>query len=373
MPSPRRIAALGFVVACLITAAAALTWRWPAKEAVDSVHPHRVVRILDPTGYVPSADLPRFDHYLSLIRDETSIDLRLVFARPPQGTDISAAAIEAVEQLGVGRDTGVQRGLLLYFDLTAHRLKAEVGYGLEAYFPDAYVAFLVDRHAPLFFAAGDRSLGLRQLLRLLHARIRDATLGGDFDPSPFGLTSAVALSGGGGANSDLRNSTHAALPIAAQPRAISAGTSPAETYANYLKLLSAPDWDPGSDVFTDESRQYLRQFALSRAYRDLILQGEFGKSWQVALRGDLALLVFTGTPFASPHFFVRQGNVWRLDLVAEIRNTKERVGGPLTWSYEGTNDRYTSTFSDMIVVVYGYRRMANGDNRSLPTAMPAHR
>jgi uncharacterized protein len=126
-------------------------------------------------------------------------------------------------------------------------------------------------------------------------------------------------------------------------------------------------------LFTEGSREYLKQFPLSRAFRDHILMGEYGKKFKLDVRGDRALLYFTSTPFASPHLFHRQGDVWRLDLLAELRNTKERVGGPLTWSYEGTDDPYTLAFADRFAFVSGYRRIVEGDNRPIPTRAEGRR
>lgn len=325
-------------------------------------------RVLDPTGFIPPPDVPRFDDYLGYMRRESNIDIWLVLDQVPKDSTIESTAVSLVEKLGVGRVTKSQKGLLLFLDLPSRRLKVEVGYGLETYFPDAYISFLVERHAPLLFSSEDRSGALRQLLRLIQARIRDAALGGDFDPTPYQQTALGHLSGGAGATSDLTNTTRANLPSVSNERRFAAGPTPEKTYAAYLELLATDGWDPEADLFTAESRQYLRQFSLTRGYRDFILLGEYGKAWRLDTRGDRALLYFTGTPFASPHFFVKEGDVWRMDLAAEVRNTKERVGGALTWSYEGVDDPYTTTFSDLIIGVRGYRRISAGDNRPLPTA-----
>jgi len=74
---------------------------------------------------------------------------------------------------------------------------------------------------------------------------------------------------------------------------------------------------------------------------------------------------FTGTPFVSPHFFVRQDGRWRMDLATEVRNTHEHVGGEYTWAYYGQGDRYTQTFGDLLTTIKGYRRIRDGDNRAL--------
>jgi len=352
---------------CAVACAIAFLWSCRAAPVEEKREPVSRTLIIDPSGFLPAADLPRFDEYLTAIHDESDVDIRMAFDRPPAGKDLNAAALELVERLGVGGRTHAQRGLLLYFDIAARRLKVEVGYGLEAYFPDSYIAFLVERHAPLFFEAGDRSVGLRLLLRLLQARIRDAVLGGDFDPTPY-RQSAAHLSGGAGSTSDLNDRSRATLSRSAPPTHL-AGATPNDTCVAYLDLMSAADWEPGSDVFTADSRVYLKSFPMSRAYRDFIVMGEYGKSSKVEARGDYALLYFTGTPLVTPHFFIRQGGVWRLDIVSEVRDTKEYVGGPFTWSFEGRGDAYSTTFADLLTEVEGYRRIAPGDNRPLPTSV----
>ena len=92
---------------------------------------------------------------------------------------------------------------------------------------------------------------------------------------------------------------------------------------------------------------------------------EYGKRFKIVERGDLAILYFTGTPFVSPHFFIRENARWRMDMVAEVRNTHEHVGGVFTWGYYGKGDAYTMAFSDLLADMNGYRRFKQGDNRPL--------
>lgn len=370
----QRLAAIAIVAAGVVAVALILHAQFCPQPALRAESVAASNGVLDPTGYIDAADRPRFEHYLQWIRDESDIDIRLVFDRPPAGTTTDEAALALLERLGVGRGTNGQRGLLLYFDLAARRLKVEVGYGLESHFPDAFVAWLVGRHAPLFFDSDNRSLGLRQLLRLLQTRMREAALGGAFDPRVLQAGSTGPLAGGAGAGTDLRDVARAAVPVSGAAQAHAAGATPAATFAAYLRLMAGTGWAPDADLFTEETRGYLMRFPMSAAYRDHILLEAYGRRWTIDTRGDLALLVFTDTPFASPYFLVRQGGVWRIDLMAAIRNTKERVGGPLTWSYEGSDDDpYTRTFGDRITVVQGYRRIADGDNRPLPMRAAAAR
>ena len=85
---------------------------------------------------------------------------------------------------------------------------------------------------------------------------------------------------------------------------------------------------------------------MSRAYNDYILLGEYGQAYAVTERGDLALLAFTTTPLVSPHFFRRTPAGWQMDIDAEIRNTREYVGGPYSWGIRPSGDDFARTFAD---------------------------
>jgi len=209
------------------------------------------------------------------------------------------------------------------------------------------------------------------MLRLLQHRIREAVLGGEFDPRVLqALRSTQHFSGGAGVSATMapaapsRADTQTPSPAAWSPAA--ADASPEQTYFNYLRLLADSQWNPDADVFTAQSRAYLRQLPLSPAYRQFILLGEYGKRYRIEERGDRALLFFTDTPFVSPHFLVREDGLWRIDIAAEVSNTVEHVGGAYTWAYRGAGDVYSERFGDLLVNLQGYRRFRAGDNRALP-------
>ena len=360
-----RFRAALLLAALLAAVLAAAMW----KSGVFVGSPSRQAPVLDRAGLIPPQDLPRFNEYIGGILRESGVDVRLVLLRGLAGKPIETVTTELMDQLKIGGRAGQERGLLLLYDMGGKRMRVEVGYGLEGWFPDSFVHYLVEDHARMFFSSGDVSLGLRLMLRLVQHRIREAVLGNDFDPRVLPLVQSLAhYSGGAGANATIGLGDHAGdAPAAApaDPVATSSGNSPTQTYYRYLEWLSR--WPPNAqvDLFTPGSRGFLSSLKLSRAYAEFILMGEYGKRFQVVERDDLALLYFTGTPFVSPHFFVRQDGRWRMDLVAEVRDTRERVGGEYTWDYRGKDDSYTRTFGDLLTTLNGVRRFRDGDNRPL--------
>ena len=325
--------------------------------------------VLDRAGVIPPQDLPRFEQYMGWILRESGVDVRFVFLPDTGGNSIEMLATDLMDQLQIGGRVGQERGVLLLYDMQGQRLKVEVGYGLEAWFPDAFVNYLVEDHARMFFSSGDISLGLRLMLRLLQHRIREAVMGNDFDPRALDKVRPLThLSGGAGVSAavgigDAANSAPTVAP--ADLMAFPAGDSPTDAYYRYLDWLSHWPLSPQVDLLTPDSRNYLASMRISPAYAEFILLGEYGKRFKVVEREDLALLYFTNTPFVSPHFFLRQDGRWRMNLAAEVRNTHEHVGGEYTWAYYGAGDGYAQTFGDLLITLKGYRRIRGGDNRAL--------
>ena len=133
------------------------------------------------------------------------------------------------------------------------------------------------------------------------------------------------LSGGAGVSKKVGlgdGAADAPKVIPVDPLAFPAGDSPTDAYNTYLEWLS--HWPLSSQVnlLTPGSRNYIASLHMSPAYAEFILLAEYGKSFEVVERDDLALLYFTGTPFISPHFFVKQDGRWRMDMEAEVRNTR---------------------------------------------------
>jgi hypothetical protein len=145
-----------------------------------------------------------------------------------------------------------------------------------------------------------------------------------------------------------------------------------DAYRAYQQWLALEENVARVPLFTQQSQSYLAGLPLTRGYKAGWLAMEYGKAYAVDQRGDLAMLYYTGTPFASPHFFRRSTDGWQLDVLGELHNTLEAIGGWYSWILLESGDEYASAFADRWQPFddagFGeYFRVAGGDNRRLMT------
>lgn len=366
----RGSAVLGVVLAASALAVSSiLLHRSPEQRS-----PEKRQHVHDETGLM--TDMPGWEALLGAIFDESGIDLRFFFVNDLAGETLEAAALQRMQALKIGGQTASERGALFLYDTAGQRLRIEVGYGLEEYFPDAFLHYLMTDHVRAVFAGGDPSVGLAWTLEMLHHRIRSEILGNRFDPRVLRLLrTRRPLSGGAGASAAIPRGHGPAQFL--QPRLagptrerFAAPATPEQAYQRYLDWLALGHFDPDVEIFTPESRRFLSGFPMTRAYFDWLLFQQYGKAYAVEQRGDLALLYFTDDPLLAPRLLRWNGRRWQLDLVAAVRNQRKFVGGPFTWDYVGRDDDFSRVFADKVVEIDGFGRIAAGDNRRLPTSRP---
>lgn len=329
--------------------------------------------IYDEAGILPQYDVKKFEEYLNWVFEESDIDIRFVFIKNTADKTIEEIAVEKIQALRIGGENREERGLLLLYDLDGKRLRIEVGYGLEYYFPDSFVGYLVHDHTRDFFSSGDLTTGLRLLIRLLQHRIREEVLGKNFDPRVIEIIRHGGyLSGGAGVTSVMPEIVKTKLrrPILSDEkirRSYSAQPTPKAAYEKYLEWLAAQNFYPKIGLFTIDTQKHLASFPMTRAYFHYILIQEYGRKYKIAEKNNLAILYFVDDPLVCPHFFIKTPEGWRMDMAAEVNNIRSRVGGIYIWDYRGRNDIYTKNFIDKFVNIKNYIRIVDGDNRELPT------
>lgn len=333
-------------------------------------------RVRDEAGYLDRLSRWQFERMVHAILDESGADIRLEFVDDVPEGQLHRYSLERMRSLGVGRMVD-RRGMLLVYDVRGKHLRIEVGPQLEGLFPDGFVGYLMREHAASFFESKDPVLGLRLTLVMIHNRLRVAALGMDYDPAVVSfITDSVRLAAGGGATAAAgdgvasrgflrrRSTAGERARFGPQPTVMLA-------YQRYLEWLREAGNQVDIELFTPDTRTYLRQQAMTRAYNDGILLDESGQSFRIEERGPRALLYFTSTPLVSPHYFRQTPAGWQMDIQAEVYNTVNYGG--LEWTYFLTHseDDFSYAFADMMDDYgRGMLRIRDGDNRPLPMHSP---
>lgn len=313
------------------------------------------------------------------MRTESGVDIRFVFVHSVREGTLNDFAVREARALGIGRDLD-RHGVLFAYDVGAQQLRIEVGPTLQDIFTDRFVGYLMREHVRSFFAAGNPTLGLRLTIRILHARLRRAALGEHYNPraAEF-IEDRGRLANGGGATADgMRDSARSAgfLNRLATPEAralFRPQPTVEQTYRLYLEWLRRGRGETDLPLFTPAGQQYLSQFAITPAFAEYILFLEYGLTYTILTHDSLALLYFTGDPLVTPHFFRKTAAGWQWDVVAEVRDTREYVGGSWTWTLLLRDDDFTNTFAHRYVRIGPSFRMAGGDNRPIPVSGAAVR
>ncbi|MEA2325215.1 MAG: uncharacterized protein QOE68_174 [Thermoanaerobaculia bacterium] len=352
----------------------------------DSVAAEPVHRVMDEVGFLNAFDEKGLDDYLQGIDVESGVDVRFIFARDVGG-NLESFALKRARALGLGREMN-RRSLLFVYDVAGKRMRLEVGPGMEGMFPDGFVGFLMREQTAALFATDDRQKALVSTVRVVSHRLREAALGGTYNPRAVAfITNPVRLAAGAGATVRVPLGNHTRTfgeRIATDEERAYFAPQPtvAGVFGRYMEWLRVGHYEPDVPMFTPQTQLLFRSLHIARPFADLILYSEYGHKYEIVERGDLAILFFTTTPLVSSHLFRRDSAGWRLDVAAEVQDTREFVGGPYTWGMVMMQDDYTRAFSDLyedfgVLLIpkrFNYRptptrvlRAARGDNRPLPT------
>lgn len=369
-----------FVSLIIVTGA----WLWIRhfENALSASNQRIEARFIDKAELFTPAFITQMNYDLHYEHNELGIDIQyLIIPSLPPGKTMEEFSVDEARTMGVGASTN-GRGVLCIYDVKTQRLRIEVGPRLEGVMPDAFVSYLELENTHAYAGARELGLGLRLTEHLILFRLREAELGMAYDPRPAklirnrrllaegaGATESLAASAPGSGTINRLATPAVAAQFVAQP-------SVDQTWELYLAWLQLPYEYVNVPLFTEDTRTFLEHEPMSSAYRDSILMGEYGKAYRVYVSGDLAMLVFTHTPFDSPYYFRRNKDGWEMDIAGAIRNSENLVGGPYTWIWRDGHDAYSRAFRSYVIIgarylttgnrIVSLPRIQGGDNRTLP-------
>ena len=144
----RRFAALLLLLACALAQAQQLA----PIPALDSP-------VIDTTGTLDAATKQALEAQALALQQRKGSQLQVLMVPTVQPEDIAQYAVRAFEQWKLGRK-GVDDGVLLVVAKDDHRVRIEVGYGLEGAIPDATSERVIQEYLVPKFRADDYAGGI---------------------------------------------------------------------------------------------------------------------------------------------------------------------------------------------------------------------
>jgi hypothetical protein len=315
----------------------------------------------------------RTERWLQSLHKESGVDLRVMLLRESPEESIEAFATRKMRELAVGH-TVDGRGLLFVYDMSRARLRVEVGAGLEHIVTDAFAGYLMRENAAAFFEdpSRNREIGLRTTFYMVNRRIREAAIGNGADQRAFALiTNPARIAAGAGVTAPMAvgegQERRRGLTYPEDLVRFSEQPTVADAHHRHLDWLQDAQFQTRVPLLTPASQAFFdRHPALTRAFADYLLIGRYGQQFVIHERGDLAMLVFTSTPFTSPLFFRRTPKGWQMDAAAEVANSVEWIGYRYTWTMKDSGDDFSGAFADLRIKTGLAIRIKGGDNRPLP-------
>ena len=244
-----------------------------APSAYTTAEP--VHRVIDEVGFLDAFDEKFLDDYLHGIDVESGVDIRFIFARDAGG-NLESFALKRARSLGLGRDLN-RRSLLFVYDVAGKRMRVEVGPNMEGMFPDGFVGFLVREQTAALFAADDRHLAIKSTLNVVSYRLREAALGGTYNPRAVAyITNPVRLAAGAGATVSAPLGNHrrpVGERIATDEERAYFAPQPtvAGTFGRYLEWLRVGHFEPDVPMYTPQTQLLFREYRRARPFADFVL------------------------------------------------------------------------------------------------------
>jgi uncharacterized protein len=358
--NPRRVWVLLAIGTLLIG------WRLLAAQGILEWNP----RLHDKIKALTVDDRRKFNAVLGWLYGENGVDAHVELLPSIGHEPIEQYSLRRMRELRIGGKSA-RRGLLLVYDKSSGRSRIEVGPDLEGILTDAFVGHINRDNLGQYISADNTRDGLYATLFMILDRLREAALGNDFDPRVLGLVAdsrRLALGAGQTTRVGADNALSSRPATAEEKAYFSPQPTVQAAFEKFHEWLAYGGEPHDVPLFTSTSSEWFDESPDSKAMNEMVLMQEYGRAYRIDERGKVAMLFFTDSPFAQPHFFRKSKQGWQLDLIGELLNTRNTIGGGYSWTlWEGGGD-FFRVFKDRFIEYNGGMRVAGGDNRMLPTS-----
>lgn len=296
--------------------------------------------VVDHAGLFDADQTRRLALFHGLLLEDYDIDYRVLTL--DRADDINAYAVRAFAQERVGQASSRGYGLLLVLENGGQRVRLEVGFGLEGFFPDAFVAYIEHRQMLPFFAAQRVSDGILATTEMIIDRAQRHALGET-------RATEVWRAGSGGAGATARLGQHPPPEARSGATELPAGQTPEQTLQQYFTAMSNRNSDPALPIYSPESQAMLRDGLMTPAQMDNLVQ-TYRRCQPQPARFDAARrLAVIRYPIrqrrCAPWFFTHSDGAWQLDLT--MMRQAVRFGRDNSWHFaRGVRHPYEFAFDD---------------------------
>ncbi len=146
----KKTLALFFILA-MITALSSAADKWPSPQGY----------VNDFANVVPADQKQTLESFLTQVEQQTGSQIAVVTTPSVDEGDIDGAAADLFKKWGIGQK-GKDNGILILASIQDHKMRIEVGYGLEAVITDGQAGEIIRQYMRPNFKQGDYGQGLSQ-------------------------------------------------------------------------------------------------------------------------------------------------------------------------------------------------------------------
>jgi hypothetical protein len=316
----------------------------------------------DPGNLLSFSEKERIEQYHAVLLRDQDIHFKAVFLEDAVA-DIDQKAVELFDQYKLGEKTRAAKGVLLLVDAQGKKVRMEIGYDLEAIFPDGFVGYVEEEQMVPFFASGKIGPGVEATVELLVAQAMKAEKKGELR-TEAGKKGSVGKHFSGGAGAKVNVSIGSGMPgkgQAANSAAFKAQPKPRLTLEKYLLALSEYVKDPNLGIYTPETRRFFGKWVVTNAQQDNEFRelSERISEGLVEIAGEKAVIRFPiGDRQTSPYFFHKGSEGWMLDFAGMSRWI--RFNHKNQWHFKTLEHPYMFAFEEFVFDRHGFPHERRG-------------
>lgn len=297
----------------------------------------------------------RISDLASNLLKDLNIYMQVVLLKE-QVQNINAKAVELFERFTAGSQILGAKGILFLVDPQGKQVRIDIGYDLEAIFPDAFVKYLMHKQMIPFFESNRVGAGIEATVELL---VEQAF--GMLDTSAYLLDSKpqqqeTALFGGAGARTDI--DIEAASPEKLATEFLETcipQPSPLQALETYQTILKFHIKNPNLGIYTSDTRKFFAQWLVTDAQQDnelKLLQKVFSQA-TVYQENSRAVIRFPiSNRQATPYLLRRSDQGWMLDFAA--MNKFIGFNHLNQWFFHSTDHEFMFAFEDVRFDQHGF-------------------